>query len=162
MVTTYQTKIMREQQRASAWPYVSLYHNNAHGGSELAVRNVGLGPALVRSVEVTVDGRPARTWGGMLHAVAGLDSATPLTYSTITSDVGRGSVLLPGSEVENFRLVGPPDLVSKLEQAVRRDRVVRRLCYCSLYDECWTARSDSAEPSPVRACTVDAARAFQH
>ncbi len=39
--------------------------------------------------------------------------------------------------------------------AVTEDhRVVGRLCYCSLYDECWTATNRLAEPRRVAECAT--------
>lgn len=155
----YQAKIMREQQKASAWPYVGLYHSNTHG-SQLFVQNVGLGPALVRTVEYTFDGRPVRTWEDLWRAVAQRDLLLPLQATT--SDIGAGTVLLPGNAVETLRVEAPPSVVARLDQASRHDRLVRRICYCSLYDDCWITDSHAPEPVPVRACVVDTTRAFRN
>lgn len=156
-MSAYQAYLAREQQRMSAWPYVSLDNSNA-AGAHFFVRNVGLGPALVRAVEVTVDGRPARTWGAVVRAAVGGDTA--LSYSTVSSSLGAGTVVLPGAAVETFRLVGPPAVAERLHQAATRDRIVRRVCYCSLYRECWWADSRTQGQEPVRACAADTARAF--
>ncbi|MDQ6925314.1 MAG: hypothetical protein M3154_03660, partial [Candidatus Eremiobacteraeota bacterium] len=158
-VTMYQAKIMRERQKASAWPYVMLAHSNAHG-SELVVQNVGLGPALVRTVEFTMDGRAVRTWEELWRAVAQGDTVLP--PEVVTSDVGAGTVLLPGNMVETFRIDAPKSVAGRLDQVARHDRLVRRLCYCSLYDDCWVADSHAEAPVAVRACVVDTSRAFRN
>ena len=157
VVSAYQTYIMRQQQKMSAWPYLQLYSSNADGAG-LFMRNVGLGPVLVRSVEVSIDGRPARRWGDVFRAVRGGDSAQ--ANSTVTSDVGPGSVLLPGGTTEVLRVVAPAALVTLMHEAASRDRLVRRVCYCSLYQDCWLSDSRLREPAPVRACAVDSTRAF--
>lgn len=156
-VSAYQAYLSREQQRMSAWPYVSLDRSNAEG-SQFFVRNVGLGPALVRAVEVTVDGRLVRTWNGVVRAAVGRD--TGLAYNTVSTSLGPGSVVLPGAAVETFRLAGPPAVPEAVHAAANRDRIVRRVCYCSLYGECWWASSRVREPMPVSSCAADTARAF--
>ena len=67
LVSMYQTKIMREQQRMSAWPYVRLIKSNVPSYARV-IDNLGLGPALVRSVVITVDGRPTTTWAAVFRA----------------------------------------------------------------------------------------------
>jgi len=163
-VTVYQTYILREQQRMSAWPYLTLYNSTSEGASRFA-KNVGLGPALVRSVVVRVDGRPVTSWAEALAAAVGDTAFDALRRaeggaSIVTSTLGRGSVLLPGVPLEQLRVTGGP-LAARLVPALHADRVVTEVCYCSLYRDCWTASSATEEPVSVAACTADAARQFR-
>jgi len=68
----YEARINRAVQRASLWPYLSEYHSRTASAYTFNVRNVGLGPALVRSFQLRVDGRPPRPWGDVGTA-AGAD-----------------------------------------------------------------------------------------
>lgn len=154
-VSVYQTHIMREQQRLGAWPSLSLYQSNVEGYKRVA-RNVGLGPVLVRQVEVRVDSQPARRWGVALERLVGgayLDSVQQDTASRIvTSYFGRGSVLLPGESLEMLSASGPVARRLNAEAA----RLSVRVCYCSFYADCWEVTTDAVEPSPVRACPAAA------
>lgn len=57
-VTIYQTILMREQQSAAVWPKLIIAHGfveNAGDSSfyRLFIRNVGIGPAIIRRVEIS-------------------------------------------------------------------------------------------------------------
>lgn len=163
-VSGYQAYLAREQQRMSAWPYLSVANTGENGFGKV-VRNAGLGPALVRSFVVTVDGQPQHTWGGVARAVLRDDSAAWAVRRAgvdsgpvVSSTLGRGVVLLPGSTLELVH-VEPGHLALTMHDALNDARVGMRVCYCSLYGDCWTA-GDSREPAPVRACAQDEGREF--
>lgn len=162
-VSVYQAKIAREQQKMSAWPYVT--QGNAGSDSVYArlVQNVGLGPALVRSVRVTVDGRPARTWRGVMLAALAADSAhlRALTAGShlTTSSVLPGMVLVAGSTTELLHLEGT--FAPTLRRVLNDPRVRVRVCYCSVYGDCWLSDSEERVPAPLRACPDDGAAEFQ-
>jgi hypothetical protein len=167
VVTTYQTKIMREQQRASAWPRLDLTNTTGPHLYARVVRNVGLGPALVRNVQVTLDGRSMRDWDDVSAGLFGADYGRVFAADTALraskSDVRRGIVLLPGASIEQLRLEGGsvPDTVLR---AVFSGRLRWSACYCSLYGDCWKTNSwASTDPLPTRACpeTADSTREFR-
>lgn len=166
-VSVYQTKIMREQQRASAWPSLYLYSSNVDGWSR-EVRNLGLGPALVRSVVVTVDSQPVRDWGDALERLGDkplMDSveraaARDTSIQVFTNTFARGSVLLPGEKTVLVR-VTPPSLGRRIERTTRGRRLAIEVCYCSFYDDCWTVGTRRMEPESVRACVADSTRQFR-
>ena len=154
-VSVYQTKIMREQQRASAWPYVRVGHNwdqPGHGYS-IHVGNDGLGPAAVRAVQVRVDGVARPNWNAVVRALLGRD--TRAYFSTFH----RGSVLLPGTDRPIVQLPVDSEALAFWREAQRpiasdtsHERLEIEACYCSLYEECWRITSESEEPERVRAC----------
>ena len=62
-VATYQTILMRQQQNAAVWPKLVINHgyvSNAGNDSfyRLFVRNVGIGPAIIRETRITYKGQP--------------------------------------------------------------------------------------------------------
>ena len=164
VVSIYQAWIAREQQKMSAWPYVSQ-DNTDQDGYAYRIHNVGLGPALVRSLRIDVDGRPVTDWGGLLVAALRVDSAT-LTKQLrgagfVMSSVRRGSVLLPGSTTAIVR-VADPQAGRTLRGILNDPRVHIQVCYCSLYRDCWLSDSQREEPTETSACpAADAARDFQ-
>jgi hypothetical protein len=158
LVSVYQAQLARAQQKAAAWPYVTQGNSMVRGQPyRWLVQNAGVGPARVRSFEVLVDRRPQRTWSQAVRALSG-DADPGLVYSHL----GRGSVILPGATVE--ALVLPADEPATMRFYVgAQTRLAGRLCYCSVYDDCWVADSDAPEPTPVPACTlVDSAQAFRN
>jgi hypothetical protein len=162
-VSVYQAYTSRQQQKVSAWPYVSIVNTGA-GGYGRIVQNVGLGPALVRSFVVEVDGRPYHAWRDVARAALGADSvalAAALAEAdtgVYTATLGRGVVILPGAMIEVVH--APPGPLATLLRRALNDRQTRmRVCYCSLYGDCWTAGA-ATEPVPTDRCPDDPAREF--
>jgi hypothetical protein len=154
-VSLYQTSLAREQLRASAWPYLAQSNSYLTGGPYTRqVVNEGVGPARVRSFQVLVDGAPVPRWGAAVRALTGRPDSN-IVYSSF----GRGSVLPPGREVVLMRLA-PGEQAERFAVAAQT-RLETVVCFCSVYDECWTADSRRDEPEPVRACASDSTAAFR-
>ena len=151
-LSVYEARMTREHDKISVWPYVSAFNSDSGGVYSYNVRNVGLGPALVRSFQVRVDGKPRANWGEVAEALLGGDSAaavgrTPNAYTSF----GHGTVLLPGARLALLEL-GPGPAAAPFHRAAER-RMHARICYCSLYDDCWLVDTERAdEPQPVREC----------
>lgn len=162
-VSVYQAYITREQQRLSAWPYVVQYHSTADG-YRYSMRNLGVGPALVRSMRVRIRGRFVRTWSDVGRAVFG-DTVDALfrrdTASVVTTTFGRGSVLLPGDVVTMVDVRGRRVPLALARVLQNDSAFVTTVCYCSLYRDCWAAASDATDPRPVRACDVNEKTEFR-
>jgi hypothetical protein len=65
------------------------------------------------------------------------------------SSFGRGSVLLPGARLAILSITND-SIAMRLVKAEERVHTV--VCYCSLYEECWEARSELPDPTPVPKC----------
>jgi hypothetical protein len=161
VATVYQTHVIAQQFSATVWPYVSFDENNSPWSVELDLRNDGLGPAIVRSVSVTFDGKPQASIEAMLAAFAKREpqaqaAATAairagaklkITTSTPTS----GLVIPANSQHVVVRLEGPV-LVRYFMPAVKRVGI--SLCYCSLTGTCWkqSFQSRASEPTITQSC----------
>jgi hypothetical protein len=157
-VSVYQAMISRQQQRMSVWPYVMQYNSGRDGGYFREVQNAGVGPALIGWSEVIVDGRPRRTWGDVLRALTRTNDST---FQLVYSALPPGSVLLPGTTQDLIELA-PGPFAQAIHASIDSGRLVTRVCFCSLYEECWIATSGARKPTPVRACVVDTTRAFHN
>jgi hypothetical protein len=145
-VSLYQAALAREQQRASAWPYLSQSNSYVEGQPYTRqVENQGVGPARVRTFEVLVDGRPVRTWNAAMRAMTG-KADSGLIYTSF----GRGIVLPPGTTRTLLRLP-PGDLAREFWEGAQT-RLETVICYCSIYEECWRVGAGTREPVAVRAC----------
>jgi hypothetical protein len=145
-VSLYQAALAREQQRASAWPYLNQSNSYVAGQPYTRqVENQGVGPARVRTFEVLVDGRPVRTWNAAVRALTG-KADSDLVYSSF----GRGIVLPPGTTRMLLRLP-PGDLAREFWKGAQT-RLETAICYCSIYEECWRVDSGTREPVAVREC----------
>ena len=155
-ISVYQAALAREQQRASAWPYLNQSNSYVTGQPYTRqVENQGVGPARIRSFEVLVDGRPVDNWSDAVRALTGQPDSG-LVYTSF----GRGSVLPPGTVRTLLQL--PPGNQARLFWDGAQTRLETVICYCSIYDECWQADTRAKEPVEVRSCRHNSRTAFGH
>ena len=134
----------------SARPYVELAFSFNDQGAGWTFRNMGLGPAVVRSFEVSYDDQPLRSWDDLMSKLG-------LVGNVKFSVAGPGVIAPPyktGDATEIF-WASPADR----DKLVRNySRVQISTCYCSLYDECWrsTYSKQQSDPTPkkVSSCKV--------
>ena len=143
-IAVYEARINRQEQKKSVWPYVMQYNSNTDQEYTRSVENVGLGPALVRSFEVRVDDSLYSGWRPVVHALTGADS---VVYSY--SYLGMGSVLRAGERFVVLRIPPGPAATAFFEH---RSELSTKVCYCSLYGDCWLSDSERNEPSAVDSC----------
>jgi hypothetical protein len=106
----------------------------------MQIINSGVGPAIVQSVAVTVDGHAVRSWPEIFKLV--LDSAPTKYSSSSVSD----HVIRAGETVNWFQLptnILPPDIQARIA------RVAIEVCYASVYDEHWIVEDAHAGQGSV-------------
>jgi hypothetical protein len=156
LVAAYETRLNREYQRISVWPRLQQSNSFVPGEPYLrTVANVGVGPALIRSVQVSVDGVLCRTWPEVIRAMVG----KPVP-GHIYSSLNAGAVVLPDKPINVLNLPPGEDALKFAEEAQGK-RLSIRICYSSLYDEHWLSDSFEAYPKPVAECRADPAKEFQ-
>lgn len=157
VVSLYEAKLMREEQRSAVLPLVELsrshYVNPNEGDTakwrlSLQAQNVGIGPARVMDFRVMVDGEAYPTWREAMQALIGPDV-----------DVRYGQSTINGRTIPPERLVTMFDL-SNTEHAgaiIREfDRLDYEACFCSVFDECWTTSySAFGAAQPIANCNRD-------
>ncbi len=67
----YQTHVISDQYAATIWPYLSVKDQVESNEERLTLTNDGLGPALVRSAQLTVDGKNLASWNDYLRMLSG-------------------------------------------------------------------------------------------
>ncbi len=157
---------MRSDQRASELPLLELYRSvlwsddywsdsDDSGPSGTVLRlgfnaeNVGTGPAKVVDFRVTVNGSTFKTWGDAMRALLGRDE--PISYGNSTI---MGRTIPAGIYIDMFRFTNT-ELVGEIIANV--DRLDFEACFCSVFDECWTATyQDIDTTSEVAGCQPDA------
>lgn len=151
-VGTWQTRLMQTQARASVWPYVVVgYSYNQTGdrpGFDLHVENNGVGPAIVRSVQVRFDDKPVQHWTDVMGNLVGQGITVHANFSGLS-----GSVIPPSLNREtavSALYVSDPAVAKLFYAAV--DRLTIDICYCSIYDDCWATHFLSRRSEPVGAC----------
>ncbi|HET7930599.1 MAG TPA: hypothetical protein VFL63_04315, partial [Rhodanobacteraceae bacterium] len=125
-IQRYTAQIQTRQVQAQVWPYLIIGINGLT--QALFVDNKGVGPAIVRSVQVRVDGKPQRDWNQVLTSLG------MLKHDFVQSAVNQ-NVLSPGEELQAIRF--PDKERWKQFHDAATNRLAVDVCYCSTLDECW-------------------------
>jgi hypothetical protein len=141
LVSGYTAYVQRQQVRAQVWPYLMMASYDTESAVKLL--NKGVGPAIVKSVRVSVDGKPQHGWRQVTTAL-GLERV-PLRTSTITDNV------ISGGEVVPMLVFSDADAYHRFrKESTGRSGV--EICYCSTLDDCWmyTAADPAARAAQVQ------------
>lgn len=162
---------MERLARASSWPFIQLGSGNAsdEGADQLAfgVSNVGTGPARVYTFEMRVDGQPLPPGTHLLTRL--LQACCAAEFSDATERAGnpieamgremsspvQERFLAPSGDI--YAVIWPrternTELWQALDVARQSGRITSTACYCSVFEECWVARSDTFPPQEVNSC----------
>jgi hypothetical protein len=133
-VYIYQARIMMEQQHASAWPYLE-WTLTISPGTEfyLSVQNKGTGPAIVKNTQLMLDGKLIGHRELVRDVLGQKMDSLWLFFSQVDN-----RVLAPGDEIRLFQVKNDNGVkVPKLSGISKR--IQYTICYCSVYDDCWTS-----------------------
>jgi len=166
-VIAHQTEIINEQFGATTWPYLGFSSTYSPNELKVDLRNVGLGPAILRNVTITRDGvsiPPGPTHSALNAALMpeinaaieqGKRDKKHGSITTSISSLANGDVIPAGEKVQLVYASGSL-VVPKLVAA--RPRIGIKICYCSLLSRCWMKSYDVDEnpPHEVRECPLPA------
>jgi len=150
----WQSHVVAQQLGAQVWPYVSFSSSYGDDRLTLAIENDGLGPAIMRSVVASVDGKPRLSLVDAVHALIGPNLVQRArghekAIAVTMESAGQGSVLRAGQSVTVFTLTSrtfAPRLGAQL------GRLSLSTCYCSIVGDCWFAAGSQADPRRVPRC----------
>jgi hypothetical protein len=123
-----------------------------HSVITYGISNAGIGPALVETFEVFFRGKPVRSATELLQACCHYrEGAVTWTNATMT-----GLVLRAGdSRTFIYYPKGTQNLQSYTEFDAARGRLItERVCYCSVFNECWLSDLNTLHPPRVDKCPV--------
>jgi hypothetical protein len=164
----YQTRIIGDQYAATIWPYLSISSTYSTNGEKIELSNEGLGPALIQSAQLSIDGKNVATWNTYLAdlltqpeirgALVRAARASALKGTISTASIGASSTIRPGDSKTLLLISWPDDvpIASFTKHAIALD-----FCYCSLNKSCWTlhgvaGRDSHDEPQQVSHCDSSA------
>jgi hypothetical protein len=144
LITTFwQTKIMREQLRASVWPRVSLSHGYFLEPPErafyrLSVTNAGVGPAIVKRVSVRYRGAEMHQ---MIHLLERLGEEHKIVLDWTTTAVDHVDILpeqvIPQQQTLTWLMVKNQAFAGAILQARKDNLLEVTIQYASVYGESW-------------------------
>jgi hypothetical protein len=119
----------------------------------VSLDNTGIGPARLRSIELSFAGKPAANLREVLALCCTEEPAAslPKTDYRFTGDM-RGAMIQAGRSLNLFAWAEAPadPRWARLERI--RGKISVRVCYCSVFDECYQRDSDHREPVRTQAC----------
>jgi len=130
LVAGYTAYIQRQQVRAQVWPYLQMGKSNAGGRYELTAINRGVGPVIVRSVQVFVAGKRVKSFR-VLQQLMGFKPGGDVVMSTLNQ-----TVLAPGDQVHWIQFSHASDINAFVGGWVRL-HAEAQVCYSSTLGESW-------------------------
>lgn len=137
-IAIYEASLIRQAQRASVWPHVEVVPSTSQDTVKLIVQNTGVGPARIRAAAVTYEGETLAGWSELIRRTTGEEP------DGFYRNLINGRVLSGDSPQEViFRVSGKNGAAARatvppLGREILEGTVDVTVCYCSVYDECWT------------------------
>ena len=142
----YQGHLIANQLSVTVWPYLSYRMTTSNAYVELAVENVGVGPAIIRGAVLYIDGAKQPSLASAIRRLGYVKG----TNDTVTlSSVTAGDVIRAGDAITIAR-VQSNSFAAKA--ATMRPRVRIETCYCSILSQCWMARTGEQSPASIPNC----------
>ncbi|HEX3667264.1 MAG TPA: hypothetical protein VHU23_18730 [Rhizomicrobium sp.] len=146
---------------ANSWPYLGYGTGNSEGPNdntiEMRIANNGVGPAKLETAELKWNGKAQRTAADFLQACCGYKPDPG--RDRLWRDLVTGRVLRAGetiSFITLFQAAGEDLVWERLNHARLSPALSINICYCSVFDECWTedVLRMSLTPRHVERCTT--------
>jgi hypothetical protein len=135
---------------ANSLPYLQISGSGTNQRLTFNATNEGVGPAKIVTAEVLVDGRPVQSLEQLIAACCAKGD-----YSAVNASSLEGRMVRPGDSVTYIDLPvneANREAALTLDGARRSKRIITRLCYCSVFDDCWMAQNNDPTPDPVPQC----------
>ncbi len=129
-------------------------HRSNKAMFRIALKNSGVGPAIIDRFEVRYKGMPysVRTVKDLLMACCKED----LSKSTVVGTSSVSGIILPARESTKFLeipLNNAPSFESVMQKNIENFSI--KACYCSVLDKCWETNFNQMRPTPVASCKVN-------
>ena len=132
VVSFYEVRIMRTQQKASVWPFVVMGQQYSGKGFAVEAANKGLGPSKIESVRVWVRGKQVNELDQIFEELLGPDHG--ITYNDFGVNGINKSVLEPGYNKPLFRL-NWTDATREIQKKLYLINI--EVVYSSILGDCW-------------------------
>jgi hypothetical protein len=167
VIILYQTKLMREQQRASVMPYLMMAVQSNKDTTYLTLRNAGIGPALLEDVRIRYRGKDFTQDPYDFFVEQRVEAAKTIPLGS--DKLIRGRLVPPGEWIQTLGTEGRESGLALLRELLplfviaevphvwlvqakadgpASEKAVIFITYSSVYGEKWHLRSDSFVPVP--------------
>lgn len=165
-LTVHNAHTMERLVTANSYPNIDFNYGNefdfqdgrgARPALYLSLNNTGVGPARLRSIELSFGGKPAASLQAVIDICCTAQNSSPLAKTDYwTSGDMRGVMVQAGKEVNLFAWAEAPGDPRWARANQLRGNIGVRVCYCSVFEECYVRDRDRREPVPVKACPAAA------
>lgn len=131
-VSVYEAQILKSQQKALVWPYVKVDVSYSSKGFSINANNNGIGPALIKSLEVSFDGTAVKNYDELLDA---MKPDRSFGYNIISVGKLNDTVLKAGEERRLLQIPFTEETRSLLKQI---EKVNFKLQYSSVLGSNWS------------------------
>jgi len=145
VVGVAEMQVNREYARLSVEPYLDLYNSTVDDGYTFNIQNSGLGPARIQGVQVKVGDEIMSRWGEVAVSIM---EEKPERLSFTESNIWTGLQIQAGVTKVAISIEDKTNARKFHENA---SKFTYEICYCSIYDECWTKDKDTP-PVSVDEC----------
>lgn len=129
VVYLYQATIMKEQQKASSWPYLEWLPSSRPHGLCLQLENKGTGPAVIKNVNMKLNGKKVSTLDSLFFQLT--DSIfEEYGYTTVNR-----RVISAGESFQPF-FIEKEETWKRILDAMKKNNFELEICYCSIYGDC--------------------------
>ena len=145
---------------ANSWPFLTYGVDNSmtDRGQNMSflIRNAGVGPAVLKSLEVRYRDKPVRGWAELLQVCCDVARDLPVQQFLalgVTGDDHPVGIIPAKEHSLMLRFTHKPEntaLWDKLSEA--RLHLSFKACYCSIIDECWKSDLQTLNPERVERC----------
>jgi hypothetical protein len=143
-VSIFQTKILREQQHASVWPYLETQISTAGKDLNYGIINKGIGPAIIKEIEWrSGDSSYKKTQQFLLSEIG---SAKGLGRSALEPN----SVFSPQGGLALITVYDNDSLSKVVNEKLDSESFNLRIIYSDVYGNCWEL--DEGETTQLSDC----------
>ena len=149
-IAVHHGQTMERLVAANSWPNISYATGNESDDGQKIIsfilKNTGVGPARIDTFEVFFHGKPISNLSGFTAGLA--KGSSNFSTSTVTDEV------LPAWDSIDFISLPREGNSAEMWDAanVERFAVRVRVCYCSVFDECFVRDSADRRPKRVQEC----------
>jgi hypothetical protein len=122
----------RREIRLAALPRLRVASSHAKDRVSITATNDGLGPAVVKFLEIEVDGKLVASWDDLIDSLQILAPSDSIRITTL--GMFPGQIIREGTSRTLGRFEGGGISYGLVKS---RARWRLRVCYCSVYGECW-------------------------
>lgn len=156
-VSIWQGYAGRRHSLLSARPYLDIeaHFNQDSAWYGVRIRNEGLGPAIVKGLQLVVDDTviPGNDRDGWMQALQEIDlKKKPYTYNPMPGE----NIVAHGQELPLFGFTASKIEELDAREAARKElrsklpHLLFEICYCSIYEECFLLRYGYDQPAVAR------------